>query len=186
MYQENGMKGDHPHLNIIWLGENELRTDHFTAKLKRHMKDLPDIEQPNVIRTKRITDINYLIGAYLTKESGYTVLIDSGLYDIDSLKQKVGQKYNIKTKWNSILSYSESPLAIIEYCEENDIDYLKDCCIKSTLCSIQYSKDATGCKRILASMSRKYRMQVMHLFRKADDIHYQILSLIEESEKIEF
>lgn len=182
--KENGLAGDHPHLNIIWDEKVNMRTDEFTRKLKRHMNELPDIDQPVIIRTKQITNINQLIGGYLTKEDNYNILIDSHKYNVDELKEKQNNKLVCRTKWNGIMNYADAPLILVDYCEDNEIDYLKLYCLRDQT-GVQYLKDSRGCKRLLLLISREKRVQVHHLLRKSEDIHLGILGLLVDSHFIE-
>lgn len=173
--KEYGKNGDHPHLNIIWDKDHDIRTDKFTAKLKRHMKDLPDIEQPVLIRTQKITSYQNLIGGYLQKENNFEVLIDSKTFDIDKLKTEKKESFKLAIKWNGIMSYTDAPLHVLKYCEDNQIDYVEDYC---TMNGTLISKESGGTKLLLGRISKQHFISVAHLMRKSEEIHLQLLFLL--------
>lgn len=187
LIRENGVSGDHPHLNIIWSETVSKRTQDLTGIVKKHMAkaNLPGIESPVLVRTKTIVDFNSLIGGYLQKEANYKVLIDTKKYDIEDLKKKYGKPLLGKLRWLGIMTYSNAPLDVIEYCENNGIDYLK----LSTLADKSkgmYMTKSTLCLKLLMKISHVHKIQVHHLFRKVDDIHLGILGYLGATDEVAF
>lgn len=187
LIRENGTTGDHPHLNIIWDTSVKKRTQDLTGLLKKHMAkaSLPNLDSPVLLRTRVITDVNTLIGGYLQKEENYSVLYDSKKYDIAALKVKYGKPFTGKYKWRGIMSFSNAPLDIMEYCENVGIDYVQATKLASPQQEMlgsnvglkNYSSNADYCIRLLMEISHVHMIQVHHLFRKASDIHLGVLAL---------
>lgn len=176
--KEFGTLGNHPHLNIIWHEDTNIRTDKFTEKLKRHMKDLPDIELPPVIRTKKIVDIGHLLGSYLVKEACHEVLIDTGKYDLSLYRQKYGRKIKVQNRFNGMLSYVDAVSMVIDYLEENEIDYIEEYCLKVPNSKFLSSKHCSGFKMILCKISKEHGLHISHLLRKSDELHVQLLAML--------
>lgn len=173
--KEHGKDGDHPHLNIIWTDVDQ-RTDDFTRKLKTAMTraKVQYTKSPNLIRSKKITNVVQLIGGYLQKEDNYEVLYNSGKYDLDKMKI---QPLRRKNKWSGIISFSNAPLDIVEYCELNNIDYLNevgDC-----------EHHSNNLKYLLGRISFTERLQVHHLLKKLEELHLGVLFLLGRYKKKE-
>lgn len=190
--RENGIDGDHPHLNIIWDMDLKKRTNNFTALIKGHMTkaELPEVESPVLVRTQNITDVDALIGGYLQKEDNFQVLFNSGKYDLEALARtskrtstRVG-----KTKWKGIMTYGNAALDIIDYCEANQIDYLQRCRIHRTPDGVQKISiiESNTVVKLLFEISKINRVQVIHLFRRVVDIHMQVLALLANIDDIYF
>ena len=191
LIKENGSSGDHPHLNIIWCSSITKRTCDFTGLLKKHMvkAELPNTNSPVLLRTMKIVNADFLIGGYLQKESAYEILFDSKKYDIAALKAKYGKKVIGKYRPTRILSFCDAPFDIIEFCENNDIDYLKYCKtsgINTSTARTRYSTESSSVSRILMLMQKRLNIQTHHLHKKTYEIHLAILAHYDLSDDIDF
>lgn len=173
--KEYGSDGNHPHLNIIWT-EVQQRSDDFTRKLKTALtrSKVEYTKSPNLIRSKKITNVRQLIGGYLQKEPNYEVLYNSGVYNLEEMKI---QPLKRKNRWKGIMSFSNAPLDIIEYCELNNIDYLYSYGDKE--------HHNNNVKYLLGEISYTENLQVHHLLKKLEEIHLGVLFLLGKYKKSE-
>lgn len=166
--KEYGSDGNHPHLNVVW-PEVTQRSDDFTRKLKTAMvrAKVEFTKSPNLIRSKKITNVRQLIGGYLQKEPNHEVLYNSGKYNLAEMKV---QPLLRKNRWKGIMSFSNAPLDIIEYCELNNIDYLREYGDKE--------HHSNNLKYLLGEISYNEKLQVHHLLKKLEEIHLGVLFLL--------
>lgn len=189
--KEFGSTGNHPHLNIVWSDSLTKRTQDLTHFLKKHMAkaNLPGLDSPVLVLTRKITDINTLIGGYLQKEENFEVLYNSGKYDLEKLREKYGRKLTNKYHWKGIVSFSTAPLQMIEYMENNEIDYLKRCkrgSLNTNSGKEHYTSDSHIVSIILMKMQRELGLQTHHLHRKTHEIHLALLAHYSVEDDLEF
>lgn len=164
--KENGVNGDHPHLNVLWDKSVKKRTDTLTRSLKTSIKKLMEITNDhNLVMSKAITsEIGIL--RYLTKESNHEELYNDGTYDLTKIPKRA-------SKWNGIMHFIDAPLNIVDFCEENNIDFLK------TVGPMSHDIDEQDrFKKFLGLISYRKKIAVHHLLRKSVEIHMGVLFLL--------
>lgn len=97
LVKEYGKKGDHPHLNLVYSDHTVRHVKNMYRKIQKIFDDKDErirIENPKLIKIKKVSNIKILINGYLKKEEKKEILYKRGVLEYKKEKSLLQEKIN--------------------------------------------------------------------------------------------
>lgn len=180
--QENGKKGDHPHLHIYGSSKVQKRTNAFKTNFITHLwkNDLTQEERKHTIDIRKAHQIDKLLGWYFQKEEQAIIILNKGI-DLDHFKVKYEKTLQkVKYELPKSISFSNAPFFFIAFMEQNYEDYWKQMTSRPHCANFLGYEDINT----IISLTLRHNYATHTLLKNKEDILFAINSILSKKEII--